>query len=43
MLHLYPETRPEQTPFDSSSPQSIEQGRLEQPQWICLSSKKEGF
>jgi hypothetical protein len=31
------ETRPDQTPFDSSSPQSFEQDREEQPQWICLS------
>jgi hypothetical protein len=38
MLHLYPETRSEQNPFDSSSPQSFEQDREEQLQWICLSA-----
>jgi hypothetical protein len=37
MLHLYPETRSEQTPFDSSSPQSFEQDYKKQLKWICLS------
>jgi hypothetical protein len=37
MLHLYPETPPdEQTLFDSSYSQSFEQDREEQPHWICL-------
>jgi hypothetical protein len=30
MIHLYPETRPEQTPFDSSLYQYFEQDREEQ-------------
>jgi hypothetical protein len=37
MRHLYPETRPEKTPFDSSGPQSFVLDHGEQPQWICLS------